>query len=414
MKRLRRILPGPVQKHPRSTWGRFREDVYYLLGAAVIILIGIIVVTGYVCYELAAEPSRRRKRERIKQAWGPGPPKPHSYQRLVDIEKSGGLAVSIETTRTEATIAKCADQTDSPLFALPTEVRLLIFEFVLIPSERLHDLHRPSPRRHQRCSYEMLLTCRLIWLEANALALRQAEPTFMHSGPDSFAHPGPEGLGSFTKMLTPNNLTHLNQIHVISDLRWLTSHWYVDTFNRLLGPWRPHRVRVTLWYLDPGLVTCPLGPDGTPITLLGVGGLGGAACALLNIASETGTEELDVEFVARAAWWFTELEQCVDSLRVDRHYLDRAPGWSLVSTEHGVQVTSQSPSGLNVVTRRCLWRRAPPSPVEVATPAEYSEAEAQNVKPSSSSHAEIQRMREIWDCQCSLLTFGDPIKNTTD
>lgn len=82
-----------------------------------------------------------------------------------------------------------------------------------------------------------------------SLGLRQAEPTCIYNtaGTSLRANSGPKALTPFMRTLTLNNLLHLRQVRIISDLRWLTNQRNVDTFHLLYGSWRPRKARVTLW-----------------------------------------------------------------------------------------------------------------------------------------------------------------------
>lgn len=97
-----------------------------------------------------------------------------------------GNANGIETIPTPENIAKCHQQSQSPLFnLLPPEIRNNIFSLALLQYEDLAHPYpensfccRPGHRARRVVDTNLLLTCRRVWLEANHWPMEQAVHTF--------------------------------------------------------------------------------------------------------------------------------------------------------------------------------------------------------------------------------------------
>ncbi|KAK4612737.1 uncharacterized protein CLAFUR5_12555 [Fulvia fulva] len=137
---------------------------------------------------------------------------PIAFPLVSDIETTAKRFVGIESKCTNENMSKCHRQSQSPLFCIPAELRNLIYDYASLP-----DVH-PSKRRcpphcitlachsfHTNLSW--LQVCRLIWLEANAVVFKYAEPLFfrLYEAPD---------LQHFMRNLTPLNVEYLQRIHI--------------------------------------------------------------------------------------------------------------------------------------------------------------------------------------------------------
>lgn len=103
-----------------------------------------------------------------------------------DIEEVCYSKVVIADQEDYSTLSKCHPQEQSSLFSsLPREIRDLIWGFATSPVEDPEHqyatneyYYRPGhTARHKTC-YNLLLTCRRVWLEANAMPMLQAEHAF--------------------------------------------------------------------------------------------------------------------------------------------------------------------------------------------------------------------------------------------
>ena len=108
-----------------------------------------------------------------------------TFPTIESIETLAKRTVSIETLLSDANLAKCHPQEQSPLFRLPAELRNTIIEYTCTPyddPENKYDdteyYYRPEHQARQLISYSILLTCRRAWLEANHLPMRYAVHTF--------------------------------------------------------------------------------------------------------------------------------------------------------------------------------------------------------------------------------------------
>ena len=115
------------------------------------------------------------------------PLKQPKQESLVErIERQTGKCISISTISNGENLTACNPQNGSPLFSrLPMEIRSLIFEFAATQSNDMkHDYlktayyYRPGHVARHKTQSAFLLTCRRVWLEANALPMRMAEHSF--------------------------------------------------------------------------------------------------------------------------------------------------------------------------------------------------------------------------------------------
>ncbi|KAK0837940.1 hypothetical protein LTS16_007340 [Friedmanniomyces endolithicus] len=125
---------------------------------------------------------------------------------------------------------KYNDQAGSPLFsALPRELRDLIWAFATAPYEdpkakfeNTAYYYRPGHTARLKTETAVLLTCRRVWLEANAFPMMQAEQSFYYyrGAPDGR---DPEWMARLTK----HNSQNLGELHLFIQM---------GTIERLAGP----------------------------------------------------------------------------------------------------------------------------------------------------------------------------------
>lgn len=102
------------------------------------------------------------------------------------IESTTKLPITIRTSLTTSALSKCNQQSRSPLFRLPAELRELIFSFATTPhcdpcksiQIELEYSYYPDHRAQWLASTALLLTCRRFWLEANHLPMKQGHHCF--------------------------------------------------------------------------------------------------------------------------------------------------------------------------------------------------------------------------------------------
>lgn len=207
----RTLLPEAHQRHLRREPTAYRDDSsttvnpmrhpppgdpsrywYYLLlpSAALVFCVAALVTyaTEVMHRPRGLNPLINKRRQRFIEAHAPP-----TYPRLGIIQAETGRELTLATSITDETLAKCNPQQQCPLFAqLPAEVRALIFTFATAPydSPKLEEqyletdfFYRPSHRARHLTSTSLLLTCRRIWLEAHHLPLLQAQPTFWFGAP---------------------------------------------------------------------------------------------------------------------------------------------------------------------------------------------------------------------------------------
>ncbi|EME40169.1 hypothetical protein DOTSEDRAFT_28075 [Dothistroma septosporum NZE10] len=139
---------------------------------------------------------------------------PISFPLVSEIESTTERFVGIESRCTDANLNRCNRQAQSPLFSIPAELRSLIYDYTSMP-----DTDPSTMKEGPGCidmlgcgsvwaaNLSWLQTCRLLWLEANAIVFKYTEPVFyrLYTRPD---------LYHFVRNLTPLNTEHLQRIHV--------------------------------------------------------------------------------------------------------------------------------------------------------------------------------------------------------
>ncbi len=151
------------------------------------------------------------------------------------IERRTMRSVSIESSLTHESLAKCRPQSDSPLFKLPKELRDMIFEYASTQSpDPRHEYretefyYRPGNTARHKTYTSLLFTCRRAWLEANAMPMQQAEHCFwFQRGPyDTQGDSGwainlrheRDRYARFLRSLTTANLQNLTYIHLFMQM----------------------------------------------------------------------------------------------------------------------------------------------------------------------------------------------------
>jgi hypothetical protein len=183
------------------------------------------------------------------------------------IETQTSRKLTIETHPTPENLALCNPQSQSPLFSiLPPEIRNYIFSLALLQYEDLANpykecalWYRPGHRARRIVSTSLLLTCRLIWLEANHWPMTQAVHDFWyHEGnrPDwteqRFADDELR-FDDFLRRLTDLQFSRVKRVRIFADVGWLE--WTGRTnFRERLGlqrhPLRLDNFTVTVRHVD--------------------------------------------------------------------------------------------------------------------------------------------------------------------
>lgn len=144
--------------------------------------------------------------------------------------------VSIETSQSDANLAKCHPQTQSPLyFKLPKELRDYVFKLSCTQSpkeQQGYDLnsyyYRPGHTARLKTYTSLLLTCRRTWLEANALPMREAEHAFWFQRGPHDRHPDAgwqanirnetDRYRRFFKSLNRHTLANVSHVHLFMQM----------------------------------------------------------------------------------------------------------------------------------------------------------------------------------------------------
>lgn len=127
--------------------------------------------------------SRSAVHVRIKDASKP--------DRLIEqLESTAKRLITISTAHTSDNLAKCYNQTQSHLLALPAEIREIIFALITAPYcapgtlyEETDLRYRPDHKGRWISSVDLLATCRRIWLEANHMPMKQGHHCFYIPNP---------------------------------------------------------------------------------------------------------------------------------------------------------------------------------------------------------------------------------------
>ena len=175
---------------------------------------------------------------------------------LEAIEGKTGRSLSLRT-RTPLAVLRVGvnRQRSSRLLSLPTELRLLIYEFVFHQYEdeaRQYKgsapYRRPGYAAPRKTDTTLLLTCRRVWLEANHLPLQLSIQAFwFYNGPldlqrltqsastlresidksqsqkNKRTPSEPDRYVEFFKSLTPLNFAQLNHVHIFASQAWVST-----------------------------------------------------------------------------------------------------------------------------------------------------------------------------------------------
>lgn len=162
--------------------------------------------------------------------------------RLQLIEQATRRTVSIKTKLNSETATICHPQTESPLFRLPAELRHEIFSFATLqyddkrfPYKETAYYYRPDHHARHTISISLLLTCRLAWLEANRLPMRQAEHCFWFARSPYEVEQTEKGRwNTFFSSLTETNKIDLRHVHLFTQMYWAQG--LGDSLPQLFGP----------------------------------------------------------------------------------------------------------------------------------------------------------------------------------
>ena len=119
-------------------------------------------------------------------------------------------------------------QSQSPFFTtLPPEIRNEIYSWALLQSEDASQSYRedsfsfrPGFRAPLKSRSDLLRTCRLVYLEADAFLMREAEHAFwFNRGPEERC--GTDKCKEFFDSLTPTNLHDLVAVRFFTQMFWL-------------------------------------------------------------------------------------------------------------------------------------------------------------------------------------------------
>jgi len=229
--------------------------------------------------ESGNKTNRNLLRRDLHKSTGPSKRTPYTQRRFPCLSKAvehkARRTVSIATDATLENLAKCHPQAQSPLFPLPQELRDLIYAFALAPwNSRAHAYgtreyyYRPDCVAKHMVLTDLLLTCRRVWLEANAVAIKQWRPRFWYGrGPELETWvPGHAHRGAHAKhnrFLAPmtdhtlRNVTNL-QLHAqmfrIEPMRYPASseHHLASLFDPALlrRGFAPRKLRITIRHTD--------------------------------------------------------------------------------------------------------------------------------------------------------------------
>lgn len=173
----------------------------------------------------------------------------HESSSVQAIELEAGNRITIDSIPNSHTLQKCHSQEQSLLFTLPLELRETVWMFAL------HDYTEPSAEiaenadlsGQQSQSYtSLLLTCRRIWLEANAISFPAAGHRSWHTG-------GETQNKNLIEKLTILNRSRIEGLHVILEGCWIS--FSKDYILEELPLW-PRKLIITIlawpWEMVPG------------------------------------------------------------------------------------------------------------------------------------------------------------------
>lgn len=162
----------------------------------------------------------------------------HEPSVIAAIEDGAGKQVTIDSESNASSLRKCHPQEQSPLFSCPPELRDIIWshshenlddslEFAENP-----DLSGGRPRFHTA----LLLTCRRIWLEANAISFPNTVHRTWHKG-------GGSSDKHLIEDLTALNRSRLEALHVVLEGCWIS---FSKDYSRENLPLWPAKLIVTV------------------------------------------------------------------------------------------------------------------------------------------------------------------------
>ncbi|KAK0282091.1 hypothetical protein LTR35_007189 [Friedmanniomyces endolithicus] len=167
----------------------------------------------------------------------------------------------LETFSEHEARGKYNDQAGSPLFSvLPRELRDLIWAFATAPYEdpdakfqNTAYYYRPGHTARLKTKTALLLTCRRVWLEANAFPMMQAEQCFYYyrGAPDGR---DPEWMAHLTK----HNSQNLGELHLFIQMgtieKLAAPTWslrdYFLLHRPVRGDFQPSLFRLTIRHTD--------------------------------------------------------------------------------------------------------------------------------------------------------------------
>ncbi|KAM0707416.1 hypothetical protein Q7P35_004061 [Cladosporium inversicolor] len=187
--------------------------------------------------------------------------------RIRKVETQTSQKLSIKTLPTPENLASCHPQSQSPLFStLPAEIRNYIFSLALLQYEDLANpyeknalWYRPGHRARHIVSTSLLLTCRLVWLEANHWPMTQAVHYFWyHEGnrPDWAQESCVDDelrVDNFFSRLSDVQFLRVKRVQIFADVGWLE--WTDGSdFRERVGlqrhPLRLDNFKVTVRHVD--------------------------------------------------------------------------------------------------------------------------------------------------------------------
>lgn len=204
---------------------------------------------------------------------------PDSLTRIQRLEATTKRPITISTTLTPSNLSQCHQQPQSRLFALPAELREIIFSLATAPyyaygtyrnKSELH--YRPDHQAHRTTSTTLLLTCRRIWLEAHHMPMQQAHHCYYlpdtswdwddsersvlmrdseySMGSQAGLTMGP--LVDFATRLTSHSRDLFRHLHVSANLGYLASHtrYVVPLLLSTTGGACPERLTITIRHVD--------------------------------------------------------------------------------------------------------------------------------------------------------------------
>lgn len=177
-----------------------------------------------------------------------------------EIEQQCHRPISIFSAEDCDALSRCHPQDQSPLFALPREIRDLIWALATAQFEdEQHQYEankfycRPGHKARHKTFTDLLVSCRRVWLEANAFPMLQAEHCFWYhrAAPDCRT---PEWMAN----LTANNRRNFGHLHLFAqmcaieglrDERGALRSYFLKT-PQTPGDFQPRMLHVTIRHTD--------------------------------------------------------------------------------------------------------------------------------------------------------------------